>query len=136
VLVGRIGRKMFHRARELSAHLSRTFTEWRNPRSFEVELTGPILIRYSRDDDQGALERLATLDSRMLPKGPFVLAEVDGEVVAAAPLDLDAEPLSNPFLPGANLRELLKLRARHVRRSQAAPARTVESAPRAVEDTA
>jgi hypothetical protein len=135
VLVGRIGRKMFHRARELSAHLSRTFTEWRNPRSFEVELTGPILIRYSRDDDQGALERLATLDSRMLPKGPFVLAEVDGEVVAAA-LDLDAEPLSNPCLPGANLRELLKLRARHVRRSQAAPARTVESAPRAVEDTA
>jgi hypothetical protein len=127
---------MLHQALELAAHLSRTFTEWRNPLSFEVELAGPILIRYSRDDDQLALERLAALDSRMLPKGPFVLAEVEGEVVAAAPLDLEAEPLSNPFLPGANLRELLKLRARHVRRSQAAPARTVESGPRAVEETA
>jgi hypothetical protein len=134
VLVGRIGRKMLYRVRKLSAHLSQTIGEWRRPSS--LELSGPILIRYSRDDDRVALERLAALDSRMLPKGPFVLAEVDGEVVAAAPLDLDAEPLSNPFLPGADLRELLKLRARHVRRSQAAPAHTVESAPRAVEDTA
>jgi hypothetical protein len=134
VLVGRIGRKMLYRVRKLSAHLSHTIGEWRRPSS--LELSAPILIRYSRDDDQVALERLAALDSRMLPKGPFVLAEVDGEVVAAAPLDLDAEPLSNPFLPGADLRELLKLRARHVRRSQAAPDRTVESAPRAVEDTA
>jgi hypothetical protein len=127
---------MLHRIRELSAHLSQTIGEWRRPGSFELELSGPILIRYSRDDDQVALERLAALESRMLPNGPFVLAEVDGEVVAAAPLDLDAEPLSNPFLPGANLRELLKLRARHVRRSQAAPAHTVELTPRAVEDTA
>jgi hypothetical protein len=109
---------MPHRVHELSAHLSQAIARWRKPISFEVEQNGTILIRYSRDDDQVALERLAALDSRRLPKGPFVLAEVDGELVAAAPLDLDAEPLSDPFLPTANLRELLKLRARQIRRSQ------------------
>jgi hypothetical protein len=97
---------------------------------------GPILIRYSRDDDHVALERLAALDSRTLPKGPFLLAEVDGELVAAAPLDLDAEPLSDPFLPIANLREMLKLRARHIRQSRGAPARTAASAPDTVRETA
>ena len=51
------------------------------------------------------------------PKGPFLLAEIGGELVAAAHLDLNAEPLSDPFLPTANLRELLKLRACHIRRS-------------------
>jgi hypothetical protein len=78
---------------------------------------------------------LTTLDQSRY-NGPFLLAEVDGELVAAAPLDLDAEPLSDPFLPTANLRELLKLRARQIRRSRGAPARAVGTAPHAVRDTA
>jgi hypothetical protein len=127
---------MLHRVRALSAQLSQALARRRSPISFEVELRGPILIRYSRDDDQVALERLAALDSRVLPKGLFLLADVDGEVVTAAPLDLEAEPLSDPFLPTANLRELLKVRAHQVRRSRGAPARTLGSAPHAVRDTA
>jgi hypothetical protein len=127
---------MLHRFRRLSAHLSQAPARRRRAISPGAELTGPILIRYSRDDDHAALERLAALDSRTLPKGPFLLAEVDGELVAAAPLDLDIEPLSDPFMPTANLRELLRLRARHVRQSRAATARTVGTAPHAVRDTA
>jgi hypothetical protein len=127
---------VLHRVRELSGHLSQALARRRTPISFEVELTGPILIRYSRDDDQVALERLAALDSRMLPEGPFLLAEVHGELVAAAPLDRDTEPLSDPFLPTASIRELLKLRARQVGRSRVATARTVGTAPHAVRDTA
>jgi hypothetical protein len=42
----------------------------------------------------------------------FLLAEVEGELVAAAPLDGEREPLSDPFRPTANVRELLRLRAR------------------------
>lgn len=126
---------MLHRVRELSRLLARSLVGWRRPISCEVELTGPILIRYSRGDDRVALERLAALDSRMLPTGRFLLAEVDGELVAAAPLDLDTEPLSDPFLPTANLRELLRLRTRHIRRSRGAPARA-PTAPQTVRDSA
>jgi hypothetical protein len=63
---------MPHRVHELSAHLSQAIARWRKPISFDVELNGTILIRYSRDDDQVALERLAALDSRRLPKGPVL----------------------------------------------------------------
>jgi hypothetical protein len=67
-----------------------------------LDLLEPILIRYSRDGDRAALKRLAALDSRRLGEGTFLLAEVDGELVAAAPLELDGEPLSDPFRPIAS----------------------------------
>jgi hypothetical protein len=57
---------------------------------------------------------LAALDSRTLPKSSFLLAEINGELVAAAPLDVDAELLKDPFRRTANVRELLRLQAGHV----------------------
>jgi len=67
---------MLHRVRDLSGRLAQSLVRSRRPISFEVELTGPILIRYGRDDDHLALDRLAALDSRILPEGP-VLARRD-----------------------------------------------------------
>lgn len=99
------------------------------------ELLEPVLIRYSRDGDW-ALERLAALDSRTLTSGSFLLAEADGELVAAAPLDLDEEPLSDPFRPTATLRELLSLRARQIRSSRGVLARRARSTPRALGEAA
>jgi hypothetical protein len=64
---------------------------------------------------------LAALDSRTLPKGSFLLAEVDGELVAAAPLDVDAELLKDPFRRTANVRELLTPQAGHVRKHRDVP---------------
>jgi hypothetical protein len=87
--------------------------------AYQLELEGSILIRYSEAGDEAALERLAALDSRTLPEGSFLLAEVDGEVVAAAPLDVDAEPLKDPFRGTLNVRELLALQAGYVRRHRA-----------------
>jgi hypothetical protein len=84
----------------------------------QVDVGEPVLIRYSRDEDWPALERLGALNSRTLAAGSFLLAEVDGELVAAAPLDLDEEPLSDPFRPTASLLELLRLRADQVRSSR------------------
>jgi len=94
------------------------------------------VIRYSREGDQAALERLAVLDSGKLGPESYLLAEVDGELVAAVALDLDEEPLSDPFRPTAGLRELLRLRTRQIRSSRGALARRREAAPRAVGEAA
>lgn len=83
--------------------------------AYQLERGGSFVIRYSCPGDQAALERLAALDGRSLPEGSFLLAEIDGELVAAAPLDVDAEPVSDPFRPMANVRELLRLQAGAVR---------------------
>jgi hypothetical protein len=71
-----------------------------------------LLLRGSRIGDEPALERLAALDSRELPEGGFLLAEADGELVAALPLDADAGPIRDPFRPTAHIVELLELRVR------------------------
>jgi hypothetical protein len=94
-----------------------------------LELARPILIRHSRRGDEVGLQRLAALDSRKLPKGSFLLGEVDGELVAAASLDIDEELLSDPFRPTANLRELLRLQAANVRRQRDALYRPAEAEP-------
>src|SRR5437764_6361057 len=95
----------------------------RNTSAYSPEPDRSILIRYSGIGDEAGLRRLAALDSRVLPPGSFLLAEIDGELVAAAPLDVDAEPLSDPFRPTANLRALLALRADHVRGPRGGPRR-------------
>jgi hypothetical protein len=74
-------------------------------------------------DDVCALQRLAALDSRTLPAGRFLLAEVRGELIAAAPLDADAAPLANPFWFTAQILAFLELQADGLRRSR-------ENAPR------
>jgi hypothetical protein len=121
-----------HRFAELSALFRRALGR-HELRTFQLELAGPILIRHSRAGDRAALERLAALDSRTLPSGSFLLVEIDGELVAAAPIDVDAEPLQDPFRPTANLRELLTLQVGHVRRHRGTAARHAGAAVSAVQ---
>jgi len=45
-----------------------------------LELAGPIVIRMDGPGDETALRRLAELDSRTLPEGSLLLAEVRGEL--------------------------------------------------------
>jgi hypothetical protein len=70
----------------------------------------PVALRLCSVHDDAALERLAVLEGRPVPRGRFVLAEVDGTVVAALPLDGGAL-LADPFRPTAHLLPLLRLRA-------------------------
>jgi hypothetical protein len=56
----------------------------REPQAYQLELAESILIRHSNADDEVALRQLAALDSRTLPKRSFLLAEINGELVAAA----------------------------------------------------
>lgn len=113
--------------RERSARLRRALGR-DEPRAFGLEPARTILIRYSNADDEAALARLAALDSRRLPKGSFLLGEIDGELVAAAPLDVDEELLKDPFRRTANIRELLRLQSSHVRRHRDALARQADAA--------
>jgi hypothetical protein len=94
-------------------------------RSNHDVLAGPIVIRYSTASDSAALERLAALDGRRPTDTQFLLAEVGGVLVAAAPVDGLSEPLADPFRPTADIAELLKLRARRIRehRRASSPAR-------------
>jgi hypothetical protein len=70
-----------------------------------------ISIRLATDDDNRTLLRLAALDSAPAPRGSVLVADVDGEVVAARSL---TKPLSiaDPFRRTSDIRELLELRAR------------------------
>jgi hypothetical protein len=73
-----------------------------------------IALRLCRVGDDEALARLAALEEKPLPHGRFVIAEVDGQVVAALPLD-GGLPLRDPFVRTAHLLRLLELRAAQLR---------------------
>ena len=66
-------------------------------------------LRYAAAADRENL-RLAELDSARAPSGPSLVAEVDGRLRAALPLD-GSPAIADPFHRGLDLVELLRLRA-------------------------
>jgi hypothetical protein len=69
--------------------------------------TADITIRGARDADAGALRRLAALDSRRVPAGDLLVAEVGGELVAAAST---TGVIADPFHLTADVVDLLEVR--------------------------
>jgi len=69
-----------------------------------------VTLREATARDGFRLRRLAALDSAVPPSGPALVAEVDGVLRAALPLD-GSRPIADPFHPGCELIELLRLRA-------------------------
>lgn len=66
-----------------------------------------LVIRPATSDDEGALWRLAHRDSRPVPRGPLVVAEVDGVLVAA--LDTESgESIAEPFRRTAHILRMLE----------------------------
>jgi hypothetical protein len=77
-----------------------------------MKTTSPhISIRLATHDEDGMLLRLAALDSAPAPRGPVLVADVDGEIVAAHSLARERS-IADPFRRTADVRELLELRAR------------------------
>ena len=74
-----------------------------------------VVIRAARGSDGHALERLARLDSQRPLTGPVLLAEQDGELIAALGA---GRAIADPFRPTADVIELLRLRAGGARRSR------------------
>ena len=71
-------------------------------------------MRLGAPADQGALERLAELDTRPLPPGPHLVAERDGRIDAALSLSTD-ELIADPFRRTAELSKLLRCYAGDLR---------------------
>jgi len=69
---------------------------------FERQLT----LRLAIPGDERALRQLADLDSQPHLHGRTLMAEVDGEPVAALDLDRGAV-VANPFVPTADVASLL-----------------------------
>jgi hypothetical protein len=84
-----------------------------------------IALRLCRVDDDPVLEELARLEGRPVPVGRYVIAEVDGVIVAAQPLAGGA-PLADPFRQTAHLLPLLQLRVAQLDPDQ--PRRSVAAA--------
>jgi hypothetical protein len=76
-----------------------------------TSLADHISIRPAVPADRPALERLAILDSAHLPSGALLVAEVDGDLVAALNPD-SGFAIADPFRPTADVVALLGLRAR------------------------
>ncbi len=78
-----------------------------------------ITIRPAYADDDAALIRLAALDSAVVPTGPLLLAEVDGELRAALATG-NGTVIADPFFRTA---ELITLLRKHAATSHAIPRR-------------
>jgi hypothetical protein len=83
-----------------------------------------ITIRSANDADAGDLRRLAALDSARIPAGDLLVAEVGGDLVAAAS---DHGVIADPFRPTADVVELLQLRAAALRAPRTAARRPVRA---------
>jgi hypothetical protein len=69
-----------------------------------------VVLRHATAADERALRNLAALDSRRLPAGPFLVAELDGELRSAFSLG-DGAVIADPFRHTAHLVELLRSHA-------------------------
>jgi hypothetical protein len=73
-------------------------------------LSDQVVLRVAGHDDEAILQRLSMLDSRPVPAAPVLVAEVDGEALAALSLT-DGAAVADPFSPTASLVELLRVGA-------------------------
>jgi hypothetical protein len=69
-----------------------------------------ISLRVASDRDATVIEKLSALDSKPALHAPAVVALVDGRPVAAASLS-DASVVADPFVPTADLVEMLRVHA-------------------------
>ena len=75
-----------------------------------------IVLRLAVPADAPAVAQIAALDSKPQPDAPTLLAEVDGQLVAAAPV-AGGRAVADPFEPTAHLVALLERHARTLRRA-------------------
>lgn len=92
---------------------------------------GELSIRRATARDTKTIERLAALDSARAPQGEVVIAEVDGEAVAAAPVE-GGRPVADPFRHTAEIVSLLELRAAQLRAAAEKAERPARSLSRAI----
>jgi hypothetical protein len=75
-----------------------------------VELPDPVLVRQAGAGDVARIRVLARLDDQRLPAGPYLVADLAGEIVAAISLASGCV-VADPFRRTADAAEMLRLRA-------------------------
>ena len=75
-------------------------------------------IRTATHTDEPALDRLAQLDSGVVPAQPILIAEVDGAIIAALSAS-DGSVIADPFTYTRESVSLLRRRARQGDRPRA-----------------
>jgi hypothetical protein len=101
-------------SRERTRELRREAARRTRPDSGETPVTR-VTLRWASAADASRLSELAELDSALVPSGAVLLAEVDGRLRAALPLD-GGKPIADPFHRGTELIELLRIRAAQLAR--------------------
>ena len=72
-----------------------------------------VLMRRATGSDTACIQLLARLDDRRMPAGPFLVAEMGGEIVAARSLSTGAS-VADPFRLTADAVAMLDLRAAQI----------------------
>jgi hypothetical protein len=80
-----------------------------------------LTIRHATIADEPVLQRLAALDSSRVPSGELLVAELDGQLVAALSVDTGAA-IADPFEHTAAIVESLRTRAGRQSRPALRPA--------------
>jgi hypothetical protein len=82
--------------------------------TIEIQKMSGVTIRRLGATDTPAVTRLAQLDSANVPDGDLLGAEIEGTLVAVAPIQ-GGKTLADPFSRTSELRALLELRAAQLR---------------------
>jgi len=69
-----------------------------------------VLMRRATADDAARIRTLAFLDDKRMPAGPYLVAEIGGEIVAARSLATGAV-VADPFRLTSDIVAMLSLRA-------------------------
>ena len=69
-----------------------------------------VLMRRATAEDSARIRTLALLDDKRMPAGPFLVAEIGDEMVAARSLTTGAV-VANPFRLTSDIVAMLRLRA-------------------------
>jgi hypothetical protein len=105
----------FFLAREHNQDLRRAADRFRGQSESGTPVTR-VTLRYAAAADAERLRYLAELDSATAPDGPALVAEIDGRIRAALPLDGGAA-IADPFHRGTELLDLLRMRAAQLSRA-------------------
>lgn len=81
--------------------------------SQSMAIDDAVTMRRATAADAARLRALAQLDDKRLPTGPFLVADVAGEIVAAVSIPTRIA-VADPFRPTADAVAMLRLRAAQV----------------------
>src|SRR5215203_6039305 len=100
------------RSRRRRSHTMFSLMSARSKRSTYAHPGGynSVAVRRARPDDEHAILRIASLDGTKAPTGQVLVAEADGEIVAALSAT-DGSRAADPFRWTSEVMALLEMRA-------------------------